>query len=812
MVGILTSVIQVAVLLGAVSHVTVAGANDIETIYDRRVAAINGSVSASKTKIDGLLETLQPNGTWPTISYVSGCDSQRSSWPPIDHWNNVLAMAVAYKGKTEGYLEDQSLLAAIRLAMGFWFSNEMSTIGDGTCMDREYLEPNNCPCGTPGLWGANWASNVMHVPKRVGQTCNTLRSELSESELGNCTLITSRAFSTFYRDPYPTYLTGANVLDISVIGVDAGLLENNKTGNASRIADAYRVAQNEVSIHPGVRVDGIKPDGSFQHHSGVLFNGNYGKDFANSFLALELMARGTQFQANGTVQDVFGYHLDGSRWMTFTNTLTRVVHWDFSVIGRYISYPVADSTRASAALQMNLDDVARLGRAWGQQDLIGFGTSLKEAANDTSVNSAKFTGNRVFWSSDYVVHRTNESVTTLKMLSNRTTTSRCTNSEGPYSFHLSDGVVYTFTTGAEYEDIFAALDYNAIPGITTDYNGTVLECATVGQNGIDPYAGGVQARDVGMAAMRYINPLTNAFKFHKAWFFFPHNVQHVLVSSVEQTNTNSTSPVYSVLDQRLRSGEIYIDGYPVSESVNETEAEFLWHAGTGYRFPVSQGCSAVISVGLETRTGDWRKLGVSPTVATPKDIFTAWIPHEKHTFDLSPNATDSGPGKYVPAEYSVFLATESYEDFEDKALRLRPRTIANTETVSAAIDSSAKVLGAAFWKADGGSFTVRDMGIRVEVDRNVIVMLEFDDESHTSGRASVADPTHGTGKVNIKVTSITYKRRHHPRVIGHHGERMPLMRRTETCTPSSDGFVLTLDLPEGNLAGSTVTKNFSRFA
>ncbi|ELU38755.1 polysaccharide lyase family 8 protein [Rhizoctonia solani AG-1 IA] len=783
MVGILTSVIQVAVLLGAVSHVTVAGANDIETIYDRRVAAINGSVSASKTKIDGLLETLQPNGTWPTISYVSGCDSQRSSWPPIDHWNNVLAMAVAYKGKTEGYLEDQSLLAAIRLAMGFWFSNEMSTIGDGTCMDREYLEPNNCPCGTPGLWGANWASNVMHVPKRVGQTCNTLRSELSESELGNCTLITSRAFSTFYRDPYPTYLTGANVLDISVIGVDAGLLENNKTGNASRIADAYRVAQNEVSIHPGVRVDGIKPDGSFQHHSGVLFNG------MGLFRQLVPCPR-----THGTRNSIPG------QWYR----ARRIRLPPRCVIGRYISYPVADSTRASAALQMNLDDVARLGRAWGQQDLIGFGTSLKEAANDTSVNSAKFTGNRV--------HRTNESVTTLKMLSNRTTTSRCTNSEGPYSFHLSDGVVYTFTTGAEYEDIFAALDYNAIPGITTDYNGTVLECATVGQNGIDPYAGGVQAGDVGMAAMRYINPLTNAFKFHKAWFFFPHNVQHVLVSSVEQTNTNSTSPVYSVLDQRLRSGEIYIDGYPVSESVNETEAEFLWHAGTGYRFPVSQGCSAVISVGLETRTGDWRKLGVSPTVATPKDIFTAWIPHEKHTFDLSPNATDSGPGKYIPAEYSVFLATESYEEFEDKASRLRPRTIANTETVSAAIDSSAKVLGAAFWKVDGGSFTVRDMGIRVEVDRNVIVMLEFDDESHTSGRASVADPTHGTGKVNIKVTSITYKRRHYPRVIGHHGERMPLMRRTETCTPSSDGFVLTLDLPEGNLAGSTVTKNFSRFA
>ncbi|CAE6373107.1 unnamed protein product [Rhizoctonia solani] len=812
MVGVPTSIAAVAVLLAVLSRTTLTRANDIQTLYDRRVVAINSSTDASRSKIDGLLSTLQANGTWPSIDYTSGCNSQRSSWPPINHWNNVLSMAVAYKGKTDGYYNDPELLSAIRLAMGFWFANEMGTIGDGTCMDREYLQPNNCPCGTPGLWGANWASNVMHVPKRVGQTCNTLRSELTESELGNCTLITSRAFSPFYRQQYPTYLTGANVLDISVIGLDAGLLEKNRTGNATRITDAYQIAQNEVSIHPGVRVDGIKPDGSFQHHGGVLFDGNYGKDFSNSFLALELLARGTQFQANGTVQDIFGYHLDGSRWMTFTNTLTKVVHWDFSVIGRYISYPVADSTRASAGLQMNLQNVAELGNAWGQQGLIEFGTVLKEAASRSSVNAAKLTGNRVFWSSDYVVHRTNQSVTTLKMLSNRTTTSRCTNSEGPYSFHLSDGVVYTFTTGAEYEDIFAALDYNIVPGITTDYNGTVLQCETVGQNGVDPYAGGVEAEDVGMAAMRYINPLSKAFGFYKAWFFFPDNVQHVLVSNVEQTNINSTSPVYSVLDQRLRSGDIYIDGCPVSESLNETEAKSLWHAGTGYTFPTINGCAGRISVGLDTRTGDWKKLGVSETVATPKDIFTAWIPHQKLTLDPSPNATDSGPGKYSPAEYSVFLDTASYEEFEDKASRLRPRTVANTDTVSAAIDLSATILGAAFWKAGGGFFTVKDMGIKFEVDRNVIVMVKFDDESHTGGTISVADPTHGTGKVNIKITPVTYGRRHQRRMIGHHGHHIPLMRRTDSCTPASGEFTLSINLPDGDLAGSTITKEFSRSA
>lgn len=58
------------------------------------------------------------------------------------------------------------------------------------------------------------------------------------------------------------------------IGIDLSLL----TSNAILIADAYRRIHAEVVIHPGVAVDGIKPDGSFSQHGGLLYNGNYGKD------------------------------------------------------------------------------------------------------------------------------------------------------------------------------------------------------------------------------------------------------------------------------------------------------------------------------------------------------------------------------------------------------------------------------------------------------------------------------------------------------------------------------------------------------
>ncbi|KAJ1303056.1 hypothetical protein OPQ81_011257 [Rhizoctonia solani] len=730
-------------------------------------------------------------------------------------------MAVAYKGKIPEYTGKPELLSVLRLAMGYWFANDYSTIGDSSCMDRDFLNPNNCPCGTPGLWGPNWFSNVIQVPTQSGKACTLLLPELRDFELANCTLITSRAYAPFYRVPRPGYLSGANIIDIAVIGISAGLMENNGAGNATRIAHAYEQVHGEVIIQSSDRVDGIKPDGSFQQHRGIIYNGNYGKDFSNSLIELELQSIGTQFQASKSVQDIFGFHLEGSRWMTFTNVLRKVVHWDYSVIGRFISYPIADATRASAGLQMALDQVRDLGNAWNQKDLIDFGSSLTGVSDDTA-NSGKLIGNRMFWNSDYMVgaaqlslsstyngdefqvHRTEQTVTTVKMLSTRTITGECTNSEGPYGFHLSDGVVYTYSTGAEYEDIFAALDYNILPGITTDYGGTPLMCSSARQTGMDAYAGGVQFDDMGMAAMRYINPLSQTFSFYKAWFFFPGNVQHVLVSNIQQSNGDSTSPVFSVLDQRLRSGDVYVNGSPISQGGNFSEAKSLWHAGTGYTFSTDR--TVQVSVNLESRTGDWSKIGMSKVPPSSKDLFAAWIPH--HKSDPNADAPDTGPGEYSSIEYSVFPATNSVSEFVEKSALLRPRTIINTEIVSAAISSTARVLGAAFWQNSGGSVRVEDMDIKVDVDRNVVLMLKFDNRSRTKGTISVADPTHGSGNVNIKIMWYKSMRRRHRRMEGCIGHHCPPTKPIITFRNSET--IISLDLPEGGMAGSTVTRKFER--
>ena len=68
-------------------------------------------------------------------------------------------------------------------------------------------------------------------------------------------------------------IAGANTLDIAKVGIDSALL----SGNASMVADAYSRINGELQIRDGIKADGVRPDGSFGQHEGILYNGNYGQ-------------------------------------------------------------------------------------------------------------------------------------------------------------------------------------------------------------------------------------------------------------------------------------------------------------------------------------------------------------------------------------------------------------------------------------------------------------------------------------------------------------------------------------------------------
>ncbi|KAI0361657.1 galactose mutarotase-like protein [Trametes cingulata] len=740
---------------------------DIESVRQRRLSLIISGISSTYS-VTQWLATLGPDGKWPDseIDYTTGCDARRANWPAEEHWNRIVTMAAAFHGGPRGpagLVNSSSLLDAIHRAMDFWFINDFQ---DQACLDSGGLPA--CPCGTPGFWNTNWFSNIIGIPELVGEGCLLMGvGSLTDTQISNCTHITTRAFGTFGHNVNGLgFATGANTLDIAKIGIDSGLLINN----ASILTDGYGRIHKEVVIQNAVKADGIRPDGSFGQHGGIIYNGNYGKDYTNDVLALEIAAAGTQYSAKNAStgsQTAFETLLQGDLWMIYRNILTNVLHWDFSVLNRFISFPVVDN-QATASININVTEIQELGRLWNSSILQTVSQSLSQPSKNA--NAGNITGNRMFYANDYMVQRGPGYVTTLKMYSTRTKNGECTNSQNPLGFHLADGTLYTYLRGNEYEDIAAAWDWNLIPGITNDYAATPLSCDHEQFTGKEAFVGGASDGTIGAAAMRYTNPYTGTLKFQKAWFFLPNDVQHVMIASV---NSSTFNPVVSVLDQKRLNGTVYVDGLPLSQGGNFSLARTLWHDNVGYTF--QQGpfdLNFDLAVDFGPRTGDWSTIGISTVGTTTVNLFSAWINHGSAA-DLD-----------IPVAYTTFPAV-SRSDFQRKILTTTLLPIRNDANVSAVFDAVHRIAMFVFWDANGGSATfvpsLLEAPVTVQTSGNAVVIYKLDE-----GTLTVSDPSQTLQTVQITVNVGLLGIR--PRQLG-----SPRTR------------IVTVALPSGGLAGSSVS-------
>ncbi|KAH9935095.1 polysaccharide lyase family 8 protein [Epithele typhae] len=709
----------------------------------RRVALATGGINATLVpEIESWLDTLDDSGKWPDseVDYTTGCDGRRANWPAEEHWVRIQTLAAAWRGGVPGadvYVNSTTILAVASRAMDFWFTDDMPNL------DCLYAGGSgNCPCGTPGFWNTNWFPNVIGVPVLIGDTCLILGNDtLSDTQYGNCSNILRRTFGTFASGQ--GFLAGANILDIAKCGITAGLL----TENSSWLEDAYGHVHDEVVVHDARGSDGIRPDGSFGQHTGIIYNGNYGKDYSNDVIALEIIAAGTEFAASGGSRSAFETLMDGSLWMIYKNVRTGTLHWDFSVTGRMITFAVADE-QATSSILINTTLLGELGQLWDSDIISSAAIQLTSDTDDANVGFVK--GNRMFYNNDYMVHRGDAYVSTLRMFSSRTANTECTNNqnvgssvipsqdllthEQPFGFHLADGVVYTYLEGDEYEDIASMWDWNLIPGITTDYNNTPLDCEKTRASGKEAFVGGASDGTIGAAAMRYTNPLTGALSFQKAWFFLDDDVQHVMVSSLTST---SSAPVISVLDQKRHSGPVLLNGLPLPSGGNFSDSLTLWHDGVGYAFPSGTD----VSVYWGTRTGDWGAIGASASGVQSADLFSAWIVHGAAT---TPST----------AHYSAFPATAESGGFLAKAAKTAATlvTVRNDGSVSAVYDSAHRVAAAVFWDARaGGNATFAPPGplaacgaVTVSASTSAIVIYRLDE-----GEITVADPTQALSNVDV---------------------------------------------------------------
>ncbi|KIO20137.1 polysaccharide lyase family 8 protein [Tulasnella calospora MUT 4182] len=754
---------------------------DLQTLYNGMIPFIVQMypVKDGAQQLAGWLKNFTATDQWPDVNYTAGCDAQKANWPAQNHWKYSLPLAAAYAdvlpqsvnltgNPPYDFAGNQTVADVLNRAMNWWYQNDFT---NNDCID--WVANGTCTCGTPGMWNTNWYSNTILIPREAIQTSLLLNNFITPEQRAAAVHLVERGTTTFGRSKYGLpAITGANTLDISSNLINAGILQalaGNDTGY-DLIDDAFERVHNEVQVQEAEKAEALGRMDRSGSTLGFCIPGITARTrTTNLVLSLELPAAGTQWEANDTSQSAFSKHIDGSAWSVYRNTVTNVLHWDFSVLGRFISFPVFDD-QATVGLKVNYTQVLQLGQQWKDHNMVRVATSLLK--NGTTVNGGKLYGNRMFYNNDYMVQRGKNYVTTVKTLSTRTGNTECVNTrkskvvslarharpepssgtidklnpscrllENPLGFHLGQGVVFNYGSGNEYEDIAAAWDWNLIPGITTNYGETALLCNFTLWRGNRTFVGGASDGEIGVTAMDYLNPYTGAFAYRKAWFFLPDGVQHVIVSNIE--DTSGSSDIFHVLDQKV-NGAVYMDGKVVTEP--KAGARSLWHDSMGYTFDTSESPgyenSAIESAEFATplRSGDWKAIGTSSSPPANVTIFQAWLRHD--TTQLS-----------TPVSYSVYPGTKTAKSFASKAKKHAVYSISRTD-VSAAMYAHKSVLMAVFWKRGTVQADLTpSRSVTVSTSEPAIVMVDL-----KSWVVTVSDPTQTLKEVDVTVRASSVRK------------------------------------------------------
>ncbi|KAI8639542.1 chondroitin AC/alginate lyase [Parasitella parasitica] len=768
--------------LALIPVVTYASPEELKTLYDRKVDFIIQDYSTYIKQIPKWLETFSSDqGTWSDVDYTVGCTARRANWPAQQHFIRIAAMASQYRADPKN---SKTLLAPISKAMDYWFDNNYKP---DACLDQGGVEGGECPCDTPGFWNTNWFGQCLQnrrtdgynqmilMPRFISNTCLLLKDKLTESQLENCTLVTQRVYDRINTEIVGVgRMTGANMLDSATAVLNLGLLKDN----ATIVKEALHYYYNQTLITPETGVDGIKADGSYLQHFAQLYNGNYGKDFINNVAVVYIQTSNTSFSPPQNSQDAFLTLLNGTEWMVVNNKtmnpFNNTLLWEYSAIGRMVSFAAADK-QASGGVNLNLTRIGQAAEGWENARKIQ--KIVKRMENISG--QGKFRGTRSFYTSDYLVHRSRDYVTTLKSFSNRTSNSECNNDQNPFGFHLSDGSIFSYIDGDEYSDVFGAYDWNLIPGTTVDYDATPFGCNITQFSGNTTFVGSVTrnkkgySHKGGMSVMQYLNPMTGSLQWEKTFFFFP-GFYAVQIGPIHH---NGKAKILTTLDQSNLKGPVYLnnkmlsDDQPSMLSSIKTKHLNLWHNRILYTVVNQNKTTPKLKITKKpTSVNGWASIGISTGNAT-QSIFTATLEHAPETLLDDKNDKVKTP----PVTYIAQLNThEKRNQHPDRLVQFAHQDDAELGVVRGAYDVKEKTIALAFWTA--GSYQT-PWGLTVKTDSPILTFFTLDDDEDEYS-VTVSDPTQLLTKVKLTITQD--------------GEE------------SKDYSV---DLPQGPLAGSSVNVN-----
>jgi chondroitin AC lyase len=603
------------------------------------------------------VRSLQADGSWADLDYTS---TAFSGWPPDNHCYRMGCMIAAAVGSTKISAADrQLLLDGSHRAFRFWIRHDFQS--------------------------PNWWYNKISTPKFIG-TCALLLGEKLEPD--EYAYVTQTLLARYKID-----MTGENKVWLAGNTLMLGLLK----GDEALIDQASTAIWSELRITTD---EGIQPDYSFHQHGPQQQFGNYGLAFAIEICRWGAILRETPWALPKDKWEIFRHYLlDGQNWVSWRGAM------DISSCGRQLMPHSPLEKTANSARVMR--EAAVFDPGFAPAYLAFVARNRPGAAND-------LVGNRYFWRSDYMVHRTGEFAATLKMSSRRVIGTELVNNENISGYHLADGALYLYQSGDEYADIFPVWDWCKIPGVTCAQTDV---CALKTLPVKTDFVGGVSDGTQGCAALDYVQDGVVA---KKAWFFGTNSV----VCLGAGINGDSKEPIVTTINQCLLRGDIRLQqngsmqSFTAGGDAQFPHVEWVEHDGWRYVFP--GGCAAHIEAGPVT--GNWNKVFRNPD--TPKaDVtrnrFTLWLDHG--------NAPKN-------AGYACIITPAG----ETTAAAV----VVNLPTVQA-VQIDQAVFGVVFWLP--GKVELAD-GLAVAVDQPCIVLL--DTEKHA---AWISEPTQKLTSIKLQV-------------------------------------------------------------
>jgi hypothetical protein len=462
--------------------------------------------------------------------------------------------------------------------------------------------------------------------------------------------------------------------------------------------------------------------------------------------------------------------------------------------------------------------------------------SAKRLASRAPVDS--LAGLRIFFDSDYVVHRRPGFSLSVRMSSNRTWQTECGNEEGKQDRNMADGVTTAFITGHEFEDIYPVWDWHLVPGTVElwDEGQSDWTCGqSGGRLGCGHFAGGVSDGLNGVASFDYCGD--GGIRLHRTWLFMG---SHTLVLGSGSSGGGGATPLGNVtisLDQRLLSADGVVvagSGSPSTERRLSPEPDWqmlsasggggwVYHGGVAYSWPspTPSGSPFRPSAFVGNATGSWARITqTSDQTPVVKAVFVAKIDlgppvgnlnqHSNRPQDAPRGVVYSyyihpgvGAASEVPAALSAATAAELYRlntyDVQAVCFRRDPAEGGGVVTMASLFHANHTAA-----MAVGGRGCV-DISVATAPDSHGLIAMAavtptsaafhkvaqpFGDSTTSSTLVvHVSDPHLASGRATLTLSGVW------------RGEACTALNATHTSVK--------VDLPPGLLAGSSVSAKCS---